>query len=354
MSNPVFVLILAGVLLPAIVWLSRVLPGERWQFLASIPVGKGEEEARPGNWRGINLTWYGLLLAFGNLVGVAAFFLLLSAVGLEVRLSLALIAVIMAAAVAAAKTIARLVEGKANTFTVAGGAAAGLYLMPLVVWSMSGLLPQGVAPATWIMVAMAALAISYLLGEGIGRLACVSFGCCYGKPLTELGATASWFFSRFATTYRGDTKKIAYASGLTGVPVASIQALTAFLSVSVGLAAMYLFLEGWFSLAFLLSSLFAMGWRLLSERFRADYRGEGRLTAYQKMGICNLIFSLALFWLLPADHGPATRLADGLAALWDPGVLLFLQALWMGLFVYFGASRVTGASMRFHVRQGQV
>lgn len=353
MSNLLFVLMLAGAMIPVLLWFYRVLPGEQWQFLAAFPVEKGDGMEQPGAWCGSNLTFYGLFLATGSLLGVTTFLLLLSGVGVGVGVSVALIIVVMAAAVGAAKGIARLVEDKPNTFTVAGGASAGLYLMPIVVWVMGGLIPE-LAGRGGVLVVMAALATAYLLGEGIGRLACISFGCCYGKPVAELSGLAAGIFSRLYATYHGETKKIVYASGLAGVKVVPIQAITSFLFVCVGLGAMYCFLEGRFSVSFGLAAIFSMAWRIVSEYFRADYRGEGRLSAYQKMGMVNIAFCIALLWMLSPADGLAVHLDNALVALWSPEVVLFLQTLWVGLFCYFGCSRVTGATLRFHVRTERV
>jgi hypothetical protein len=40
---------------------------------------------------------------------------------------------------------------------------------------------------------------------------------------------------------------------------------------------------------------------------------------------------------------------QGLAALWHPAMIIFLQVLWLGVFLYTGKSRVTGALLSFHV-----
>ena len=45
-----------------------------------------------------------------------------------------------------------------------------------------------------MQIVLAALAIGYILGEGLGRLACLSFGCCYGKPLDQCGKVVSILF----------------------------------------------------------------------------------------------------------------------------------------------------------------
>jgi hypothetical protein len=47
-------------------------------------------------------------------------------------------------------------------------------------------------------------------------------------------------------------------------------------------------------------------------------------------------------------------LATGLAALWDPGVIIVLQALWASMFLYTGWSMVTGSVLSFHVHRDRI
>jgi hypothetical protein len=79
-------------------------------------------------------------------------------------------------------------------------------------------------------------------------------------------------------------KKISYASGLEGKQVIPIQALTCLLYVGVGLIATLLFLKGNYDVAFVSSMAVTQGWRILSEVLRADYRGNGKITAYPSHG----------------------------------------------------------------------
>ena len=67
MVNEAFVLGLAVVCVFLLVWACKTLPAEQWQILASIPITKDES----GLWRGINLTYYGLLTANAAVVAVA-------------------------------------------------------------------------------------------------------------------------------------------------------------------------------------------------------------------------------------------------------------------------------------------
>lgn len=347
MSNSIFTLVLGLALHPLLLRAYTVLPREKWQIIAAIPTRKG---ATDGCWHGTNITYYGALLASGSLFGVMVFFLLLGALGVPMWGIIGLVLGVMGCSVAAAKLLAMAVEKKRNTFTVGGAAIIGLVSMPPAVAAYNGLASRWDAPQVALIPVMAALAVAYLLGEGIGRLACLSFGCCYGKPLSELGPRARRLFAPFAATFLGSTKKISYASGLAGVGVVPIQAITSLLSVNIGLVAMYLFLEGYFSAAFLLAALFALGWRILSEYFRADYRGEGKFSAYQQMALWGMGYCTLLALYGGSGLGSRTNLGAGLASLWNPAALLFFQVLWLLLFIYTGFSTVTGATLAFHVR----
>lgn len=352
MSNGIFILILGLVLLPLLVLAYRNLTGEKWQILAAIPTRK--VEMTDDCWHGANITYYGALLASGSLFGAIIFFLLLASMGLPIWGIIGLLLGVMACSVAAAKLLAMAVEKKRNTFTVGGAAIIGLASMPPAVAAYNGLASHLNAPQATLIPVMGALAVAYLLGEGIGRLACLSFGCCYGKPLSELGPKARRIFTPFAATFHGVTKKISYASGLAGVEVVPIQAITSFLSVNIGLMAMYLFLEGYFRAAFLLAALFALAWRILSEYFRADYRGEGKFSAYQQMALLGMGYCTLLGLYGNSGAGSMTDLNAGLASLWNPAPLLFFQALWLLLFIYTGFSTVTGATLAFHVHQEKI
>ena len=354
MSNGMFTLILALALYPLLFAAYTILPRERWQIIATIPTKKSAAPHGHSCWHGTNLTYYGALLASGSLFGTMVFFLLLGALGIPFWAIIGLILGVMSCSVTAAKLLAMAVEKKRNTFTVGGAAIAGLVSMPPAVAAYNGLAPHFQTEPVSLIPVMGALAVAYLLGEGIGRLACLSFGCCYGKPLAELAPKTRRIFAPFAATFHGQTKKIAYASGLEGVGVVPIQALTSLLSVSIGLFSMYFFLEGHCETAFLLAALFALGWRILSEYFRADYRGEGNFSAYQQMALAGIGYCILLALYGGDGVNSQTNLDAGLAALWNPAALLFLQALWLLLFIYTGFSTVTGAMLAFHVRKEKI
>ncbi|MFZ5764109.1 MAG: prolipoprotein diacylglyceryl transferase family protein [Thermodesulfobacteriota bacterium] len=352
MTNGLFLSLLFCTFAPLLFLACRVLPGEKWQIAAAIPTRKEMMDGQC-RWRGCNLTFYGILLATGGCLGVLVFAFLLAAAGHAGTTIIFLSGVILFFSVIAAKVIARVVEKKKNTLTVAGAATTGLFLAPLAVFLHNRFLVSGSDPIL-LMPVMAALSTGYLIGEGTGRLACLSFGCCYGKPLATTGKWMQRLLTPIACTYQGETKKISYASGLSGVPVVPVQALTSFFFVVTGLVGIHLYLNGRSASAFGLTAIFAMTWRLLSERWRADYRGQSRFSAYQIMGLINIVFILFLLLILPATPVKTLRFQEGLAALWTPWTLLSFQGLWLALFLRTGLSRVTGSTISFHVRHEEI
>jgi hypothetical protein len=265
-----------------------------------------------------------------------------------------MVALLFACCVPASRLVAQVVEKKANTFTVGGAACVGILLAPWIVELVNHipLGDQGMRVPT--LAALAATAIAYAFGEGLGRLACVSFGCCYGKPLSACHPKLARLASPVALTFTGKTKKIAYASGLDGVKVLPVQGVTYLLYCTAGLTSTLLFLRAQYSDAYLVCLVVTQGWRVISEFFRDDHRGAGKFSAYQIMGIFSIGYG---FWTVRHFQGDPALLPDlttGLAGLWSPAPLLLLQLLWVVIFLYTGLSRVTAATMNFHINHGKV
>jgi hypothetical protein len=204
------------------------------------------------------------------------------------------------------------------------------------------------------MTVLATISIAYAMGEGVGRLACISFGCCYGKPLAESHPLLQKVFSRWNFIFAGETKKIAYAHGLNGRKVIPIQGVTALLYSAVSLSAILLFLKGWFDAAFLLSLSVTQVWRVVSEFFRADYRGGGSISAYQVMAFLSIAYGFLLAAILPSPPVQSMDLWSGLHSLFSPGMILFLQAIWVAAFLFTGRSMVTASTISFHVVKERV
>lgn len=348
----VTVALLAAVILFGVYfwWGFRVLPGERWQIVASVPASRTEE----GEWRGVNFTWYGLLTANAYLVAVAVLLVLMGGAGVP-PLGTAILAVAMlCCCVPASRLVARIVEKKAHTFTVGGAVFVGILITPFVIALINRTLGETLAFHIPVMPAYAAIAISYAFGEGLGRMACISFGCCYGKPLSAASGLLKRMFTGRGFIFFGSTKKIAYAGGLEATEVIPIQAITALFYAVCGLIAAGMYLSSHQTGAFLLATVTTQGWRSFSETLRADYRGAGGISAYQIMGVIGVVYAIAAACILVHEPAGPPDLAAGLKSLWSPALILFLQGIWLTIFLYTGRSTVTGATLSFHVHQDRI
>ncbi|MFZ3045054.1 MAG: prolipoprotein diacylglyceryl transferase, partial [Desulfatirhabdiaceae bacterium] len=222
MENLIFILILAGILTILLTWGFRYLPDEKWQILAVTP----RKKMNANTWNGINLTFYGLFNALAYSFGAGMLILLLASAEMPIAVWLPLIACILGICVPASKIIARIVEKKPSTFTVAGASFVGMLITPLLVAAINITIGEGMGFSVPLVPVMAALGIAYAFGEGIGRLACISFGCCYGRPISEFPEKIQRLITRFCFVFSGKTKKIAYAHGLDGQKVLPVQAVT--------------------------------------------------------------------------------------------------------------------------------
>lgn len=341
MTPAQFVLSLALLLAAVFIAAFKTLPKESWQIAAVVPLGKTSR----GTWSGLNLTYYGMFVATAITLALSIVTLLFGAAGLPLAAVVLSVLIVLGVCVPSSRWMARLVDGKKYNFTVAGAAAVGMAAVPLGYLVLKAAGYQ--APAA---VVFAAFATAYAFGEGIGRLACISFGCCYGKRLSE---TATWIrllFRRSHFVFHGPTRKIAYESGLDGVSVVPIQAVTCCVSAAAGLFALLIFLEGYFREAFALGSLVCYIWRIYSESLRADHRGGGRVTKYQMIAAAGIVYTIAVVAFL---DNPSIRpdLSSGLRAFRDPLVILFHQTIWLAAFVFHGRSKVTGSEISIHVRK---
>lgn len=350
MTHIVFMSALAAFSAAYLCWGMKTLPKERWQIAAAVPLRKGDN----GSWAGVNLTWYGILTANAYLAASSLALVLMGAAGIPLRAVSAVVVLLLACCVPASRLVAQIVEKKANTFTVGGAVFVGTLIAPWIIVLVNRIAPGDQGISVPPLPALAAISIAYAFGEGLGRLACVSFGCCYGKPLSSCHPKVARIISPVALTFIGKTKKIAYASGLEGVKVLPVQGATYVLYCTAGLASTYLFLRAEYSAAFLVALCVTQGWRVISEFFRDDHRGGGRFSAYQAMGIVSICYG---FWVVRHSDGnlrPLPELVQGLASLWSPAPLLLLQILWIVIFLYTGLSRVTAATMSFHINMEKV
>ena len=350
MQHQIFVVVLALLLALIMRWGFKHLPDEKWQILASVPLRKNETDS----WTGVNLTYYGLLSACAYTFATAIFILLLESVKISFTGLFILIICILGICVPSSRIIARIVEKKPSTFTVSGASFTGIALTPFIVMAVNyfpGKILNVMLPVDAVL---SALATAYAFGEGIGRMACISFGCCYGKQLSEFPSWMQRFMSNNCFVFSGKTKKIAYAQGLDGQKVLPVQAATSLIFCAVGLIGIYLFLQGHYSIAFVSTVCVTQAWRFISEQFRADYRGEGTISVYQILSAISIGLALIYAWVFPSAPLPAADVRTGLAAMWDPFVIILLQFVFAFIFIYTGKSQVTASTLKFYVVQERI
>lgn len=349
MINEIYIAIFGLVAIAYLFWGINTLPVE-WQMAAAIPISKNAN----GLWSGLNFTYYGILIANAIVAAALVFSVLMGSINIPKSFSFTFLFFLFLATLPSARIMAKWIENKTGTFTVGGASFVGIVTAPAIIPLVDWYFSKSKLPTTGLLPIMAALSLSYCFGEGLGRMACISFGCCYGKPLAHMPVVFSKLFDRFNFTFSGKTKKIVYAHGWEGIRVLPIQAITSLVNIVAGLAGTFFFVYSSFKWALAISIGISFGWRVVSEFLRADYRGGGRLTAYQKMGALSLLCGLSFVYFFPQPMFIEVDLKSGVATLWCPEWILFLQGLWLGVFLYLGRSKVTGSEISFFVHSDRV
>ncbi len=351
MTVELFIISLAIIIAACFAWAFNNLPRERWQMIAAVPTVKKES----GAWSGLNLTFYGFFQATGNVFAVAMVFVLLGAINVPAASVFALISALFAVCWPSSRRLARAVEKKAYTFTVAGAVFVGAIVAPWLIHLINATMSGALGGRLPVIPALAAGAIAYAFGESIGRLACISFGCCYGKNIEQLSAPLRRVFESISFTFVGATRKAVYEGGLEGARVVPIQAITACVLAMIALIGAYLFLNAHYVAALIFVTTATQAWRFASETLRADARGKAKkVTAYQVMALVMIVYVIGVAVFSPVEGTAAANIAAGLRSLWDPAALLFCQALWLAIFLHTGRSMVTGATLSFFVHNERV
>jgi hypothetical protein len=145
-----------------------------------------------------------------------------------------------------------------------------------------------------------------------------------------------------------------YEGNLSGQQLVPIQAITAVLYTATALIGCFLILHSLYQEALILSIVVSQGWRIVSEVLRADFRGFTKISAYQKMGLVAIFYIAAVVFFLPQGHTAAPLLADGFSYIWNPGVILGLQIMWLVFFIVFGKSTITISEVTINLRQERI
>jgi prolipoprotein diacylglyceryltransferase len=340
----------AVVLAILLFWGVKNLPGERWQMLAIVP-GKKQDGK---HWQGTTLTYSGFFIATSQLLALALLLALLGAMDISLPGTALAAGLLLTVCVPAARLVAILVEKKRHTFTIGGASFVGILLAPFSIYYADGILDGFTHCYLPFMPVMSAMAVAYTLGEGLGRLGCLSYGCCYGKPLRDCSPFVQRLFAKTGTIFYGNTKKAEYESRLSGERLVPVQAITCLLFTMTALAGSWLFLKGHFTATLLTCISVTQIWRLLSETLRADFRGFGKISSYQKMGAVAVLYTCGIAYFTQPENFPQPAIIKGIAQLWQPGVIVCLQLTWLLFFIYFGRSTVTSSTISFSLREERI
>lgn len=319
---------------------SFLLAGESWQVALCIPVGQKQQ----GRWQALVLTWYGVISACAYTAATMVLFFLLTAAGASLTSLMAVSALVLGVCMPASRVVAGIVEGMRTTLTVGGAVFVALFVAPVAAWIAQRF--WGGAP--WA-VTLAAMGVAYALGEGVGRLACCSFGCCYGRPVKDIPQPWQRLFVPFAISFAGAIKKAAYASSLEGVPLVPVQGMSAVILTLAAWGGVEALAAGRPDVALVVAAAFPQIWRVVSEVWRADFRGFGRVSAYQRMALAGAVWTLVLAWV--AGPGMPLDLSQGWRVFGEPWAWGLWGAVWVTSLLFTGLSRVLGGWVDIGIRQ---
>jgi hypothetical protein len=136
--------------------------------------------------------------------------------------------------------------------------------------------------------------------------------------------------------------------------VIPIQGISSVILVGTGLLGTLLFLQGHMAAAFLSTWLLTQIWRIVSEFFRADFRGKGKISVYQFLALAGAFYGIAVTFFLSEKSWTRPDLLNGFRTFWNPGVILAIQAVWLIIFLYSGRSKVTASRVQFSVLRDQI
>lgn len=345
MVELLFISILSIILMVLSIFGIRYFPGERFQFLFAIPYKKLSN----GSWLSLNITFYGLFNAIAYTLGSFIGVLLLISVGLTRIQVLTILITILSICIPSSKIIAKIIEKSKSGFTVGGAVFVGVIVSPFAV-IFAGYITNDHKLLRFINPIIASLSIAYLIGEGVGRLGCISFGCCYGKSVDAVKSRfLRQLFKRFNTIYNGRCKKVSYASGLCNVETVPVQAMANILYSGTALISITLFIKGLFFISAIVAIIISQLYRFFSEFLRADYRGEGKISPYQKMALMNIVLSTAyLFWGF-TPKGISVDLQNAFVHILELKMIFIFFAIFFVTLIYTGVSSATYSILTFRI-----
>jgi len=107
--------------------------------------------------------------------------------------------------------------------------------------------------------------------------------------------------------------------------------------------------------AYVAASFFASFWRVFSEIFRADFRGTGKISAYQVMAGISAVYALGVaLYLLKGEASIQCVLLLGVSSLWSPGPLIVLLMIWLIMAMFAGISTTTYSRVEFFIHEDRI
>jgi hypothetical protein len=327
-------------------WAFRHLPGECWQIAVAIPARVRAIGDSDATWPAVNITFYGVISAVAYMLAVLAFVFLAGAANQPIAAVAIFSMLLLLVGMPASKWVALWVEGVPG-HTIGGALFAVVVAVLPALWLTNVVCSAVGLPRAEPGILLAAAAIAYVLGEAIGRLACLSFGCCYGRTIDSATPLQRALYSSTATTYRGRFKKIAYASGLEGRPVIAVQSVACTALFVVFVVSVWFFWKGYTALSLIIALGLAQLWRAYSETLRADYRGRDGFTLYQGMALVGVALTLLYSWIHKVPVPVIPTFARGLDVVVRIEVILCTQALAIVILVLMGRSYVTSSRLEY-------
>jgi hypothetical protein len=329
-------------------WAFRHLPSECWQIAVAIPARSRVVGDTGPTWPAVNITFYGVISAIAYMFAVLAFVFLAGAANQPIAAVAIFSMLLLLVGIPASKWVALWVEGVPG-HTI-GGALFAVVLSVLPALSLTNMVCGVIGmPRAEPGVLLASAAIAYVLGEAIGRLACLSFGCCYGRSIDSATPLQRALYSSTATIYRGRFKKIAYASGLDGHPVIAVQSVACAALFGVFIISVWFFWKGHITLSLIIALGLAQLWRAYSETLRADYRGREGFTVYQGMALVGVGLTLLYAWIHDAPVSVMPTFVRGLEVVTRIEVILCTQALAIAILALMGRSYVTSSRLEYQL-----
>jgi hypothetical protein len=120
----------------------------------------------------LNLTYYWLFVATAEVFATMTTTVLMASTGIHVGIAASILLMVLAFCAPSSRWIARIIDGRKYNFSISGAVAVGMIAVPVATTFVRSMGYSVSAAAVF-----ASTAIGYTLGEGVGRLAYISFGC---------------------------------------------------------------------------------------------------------------------------------------------------------------------------------